>query len=118
MVRDLSSNLSDFINEVLRDKIRRWRGIRVGFQSSSTGKSGNGKLQGAGVRIELLHRNAEFFLYLGAVVAKIDQASEFVLGSIIYELVEVSCKRCCPVTEGILAITGLITADRGYRASV
>ena len=80
--------------------------------------SGNGKLQGSGVGLELLCCGVELSLNLGVVVAKIVQVLECVYGSILYELVEVCGKRFHPVTEGIGAVRSLITADEMNRALV
>jgi hypothetical protein len=68
----LVSRLLDFLNEVLRDNIWRWElSCRKFLENFCTRSSGNGKLQGLGVRFELLQRSVQLTLNLVFVVAKI-----------------------------------------------
>ena len=68
----LSSDFFDLLNEVLRDNIWRWNGaFREFFHKFCSRSSRNGKLQGPGVRFELLHSGVHLSLNRFCVVAKI-----------------------------------------------
>ena len=101
----------DFINEELGDEIWDWQCPSLGCRLLISTSSGYSKLQGAGVRCQLVHRGLELWLDGLSVVGDLGIAVEFVAWSISGEVVEVSGKRSCPVTEGIRAITSLVTAD-------
>ena len=110
-VGHLAGLLSDFINEELGDEIWDWQCPSLGCRLLISTSSGYSKLQGAGVRCQLVHRGLELWLDGLSVVGDLGIAVEFVAWSISGEVVEVSGKRSCPVTEGIRAITSLVTAD-------
>jgi hypothetical protein len=68
----LSSDFFDLLNEVLRDNIWRWNvAFREFFHKFCSRSSRNGKLQGPGVRFELLHSGVHLSLNRFCVVAKI-----------------------------------------------